>query len=355
MTNSTEILNYTESRSNADCSTVDSQALAIFKALVYSFIIIVSLIGNIAVIIAVHKDATRTITLYITNICAADLVITLIYLPRMVVRYALRSTRWVVGGTLGSILCKMVPYIYHVSVTASILTLLALAIDRFLAVLYPLKRRSTTTKTRHGKIAVVTIWATAFLARSPYFSVLTLKLKSNNDYICSSSFANQFSNYILIRNIYYTVLLVVFYLIPLVLTCFLYLAIIINLRKRQKPAATREEIFTSQPGLTFKTSFRKASKKTVYTLVTISIAFSLCWGMYFFAQVIFHSVPCDIRFWRTFLANINSAISPCVFLALNPHHRRLLQRSKVLSKMYSSRSCVVPERPLRPRAATMEL
>ncbi|XP_031560439.1 QRFP-like peptide receptor [Actinia tenebrosa] len=328
MINSTEMLNSTVTMSKVGQCSGDSEMAGIFKALTYGIIIVVSLIGNIAVITAACKDRTMnpTITLYITNICAADVIITLVYLPRMAVRYALRSTRWVIGGTLGSILCKLVPSIYHVSVTASILTLLALAIDRFLAVFYPLKRRFTVSKTRHGKIVVIMIWVTAFLARSPYLSVTTLRPKPNDNFICSASFSNLFDNYLLIRNIYYTLLLVAFYLIPLVLTCFLYLAIIIHLRMRQ-------EIFTSQPRIF---NFRKASKKTVFTFLAVSVSFSLCWGLYFFGQVVYTSVPCEIRFWRTFLANMNCAISPWVFLALNPHHRRLLKPSKVmLTGMYS--------------------
>ena len=132
MENLTRNLVNSSSRSSSACP-VDARVASTLKAVAYAIIITVSLIGNIATIVAVRRDKVmkKTINLFIANICVADLVITFVYLPRLLSRYWISSTQWMIGGTLGTVLCKVVPYINHVAVIVSILMLLALSIDRF--------------------------------------------------------------------------------------------------------------------------------------------------------------------------------------------------------------------------------
>ena len=148
------------------------------------------------------------------------------------------------------------------------------------------------------------------------------------------------------RQIYYTTLSIAFYAVPMVITCVLYSIIVIQLKRRQKPG-THQEIFPTERS-SFDNKFRRASRKTTYMLITISFVFSICWGPYFVAQAAIMSLPCWLRFWRTFLANSNCALSPCVFFALNSHYRKLLIKSSSgdgvkTRRKYSRKVTVHPE------------
>ncbi|KAH0945928.1 hypothetical protein HN011_007565 [Eciton burchellii] len=131
----------------------------------HSLVFVVGLFGNALVCMAVYRNhSMRTVTNYfIVNLAVADLLVLLICLPP--------SVLWDVTQTwfLGLKLCKAVPYLQTVSVSVSVLTLTFISIDRWYAICFPLKFKSTTGR---AKTAIIVIWLIALLFDIPDLLVL---------------------------------------------------------------------------------------------------------------------------------------------------------------------------------------
>ncbi|XP_032665474.1 orexin receptor type 2-like isoform X1 [Odontomachus brunneus] len=131
----------------------------------HSVVFVVGLIGNALVCMAVYRNhSMRTVTNYfIVNLAVADLLVLLICLPP--------SVLWDVTETwfLGLKLCKAVPYLQTVSVSVSVLTLTFISIDRWYAICFPLRFKSTTGR---AKTAIIIIWLIALLFDIPELLVL---------------------------------------------------------------------------------------------------------------------------------------------------------------------------------------
>ena len=132
------------------------------KTLAYSIIIFLSLVGNSIVIITVWRNSSmRSVTnLFIANLAASDLLITILCMPNMITQVYL-GFKWIFGAAI----CKIVVFFQSVSVGSSILTLLAISFDRFWAIVFPFKRRLSFFVAR---IILLVIWVISLSVMAPF-------------------------------------------------------------------------------------------------------------------------------------------------------------------------------------------
>ena len=112
----------------------DELSIKVVKILVYSVVMLVSLVGNslfIAVISRSRRMCSVTNYLLINN-AASDLLITVFNMPTYMKILVTGRYDWI-EGTLGLVLCKSVLFIQGFAVTNSVLTLTAIATDRFVS------------------------------------------------------------------------------------------------------------------------------------------------------------------------------------------------------------------------------
>ncbi|KAJ7321721.1 hypothetical protein OS493_034340 [Desmophyllum pertusum] len=123
----------------------------VFKVLACAIVIILSLVGNSLAIGSVYQNVNRrmrTVSNYlIVNLSIADLLVTVCNMPRFI-SILLVGYQWLIGGTFGLLMCKITSSVPFVSVLVSTLSFAFIALDRFLAVFFPLRRPMT------GKIMV---------------------------------------------------------------------------------------------------------------------------------------------------------------------------------------------------------
>ena len=95
----------------------------------------------------------------------SDLVFPLILLPVRITELVTDSGQWRVSGILGSIFCKLFYFESLVSLLVSAESLMWIAIDRFVAVVFPMKLGliSSTIRT----IAIASTWICASLVNFP--------------------------------------------------------------------------------------------------------------------------------------------------------------------------------------------
>lgn len=120
----------------------------------------VTTLGNSALLLTIFRDTRRLLqtppSLLIANLCVSDLVVGLISGNLVAVKDVYRFQHLPVPHELDPI----IRLVLGLSLFVSSATIIALSYDRYVAVMHPLKYRSTITRTR-VKICIALIWGVA--------------------------------------------------------------------------------------------------------------------------------------------------------------------------------------------------
>ena len=116
------------------------------KTFAYCLIFLVSLAGNTVIGIVVYKTKTmrKPINFLIVNMAISDLLLPIFLIPPEIQELYIDS--WLIGGPLGQALCKLVIFLADVSTAVSVQSLVLIAVDRFGAVVYPLRSPLISSK-----------------------------------------------------------------------------------------------------------------------------------------------------------------------------------------------------------------
>ncbi|XP_078374319.1 substance-P receptor-like [Oculina patagonica] len=297
-----------------ECFVRDSTAVKMLRIVSYCFLLVVSLLGNSVIIAVVWKEQRlrKSVNFFIVNMCVADLLITF-YMPRvMSVWYA--GYTWQVHGMIGLIFCKLAVFMHQTAICASIFTVVAISCDRFFAVVVPLK---TIITKKVCLIIIAIIWFLSVTIRLPMLYGLETGYDNNGRWSCYLSLDDAF--YKGAEKTYYKFTLIGLFAVPLSVIAVLYSGILISLKLRKVPG---EEVLRNMG----REKRRDAMiKRKVLRMVLIVVAvFVLCWLLYFVQLILFSykiQVTCDVLFLRLFLAHLNSALNPCLYLLLNENFR----------------------------------
>lgn len=125
--------------------------------------IVVTIGGNVLVCLAVglSRRLRRIANCFVVSLAVTDLLLGLLVLP-FSATLELRSGHWPLGGTL----CNIYVSLDVMFCTASILTLLAISVDRYLAISTPLCGPCRVTPPRVAQ-AITVIWVSSPLPSSP--------------------------------------------------------------------------------------------------------------------------------------------------------------------------------------------
>ena len=132
-------MNSTANGSSASWSCLNFSALKIGRIVTYCLIIIVSLVANSLIVIIVSKtqNLEEPINFFIANMASSDLLFPVFSIPFKL--SLLHDNSFLIGGQLSQALCKLVPFFGSVSFAVSVQNLILIAVDRFGAVVFPLR------------------------------------------------------------------------------------------------------------------------------------------------------------------------------------------------------------------------
>ena len=323
------VLNLT-STPNETCvnSAESSTPTKCIKTFAYSLIMFVSLFGNLAVIAIVSKNnRMRTTTnLLIANMAASDLMITSFALPREVAEVFIGHRRWLLKGTMGRILCKLVFFLQDLSTAVSMHSLVVIAIDRYRGIVFPF--RSPVITTKNCKAIIPVIWVVAMGLHGIYFYTSQLTM-SENKWYCTISWAPKFEEKTEV--IYFTILSVVIIFLPLCVILTLYTLILIELRKRK---------ISENNALELRSRRRKEDTAIMKRIVILVLLFSLCITPVIVSGLVFHFtwdsvLPCDMEHLfpvTKFVFYSNASLNPWVYIVLSERYRQGL---KELAKYFT--------------------
>lgn len=311
-------------------SSITSQVGKIFAC---SVVLAIALVGNLLVILVVHKNANmkKTINYFIVNMAVSDLVVPIVILPRVIVQEASGQQTWLaMEGTAGDILCKLMYFFSDLTMVVSILSLLCISTDRFCAVVFPMKLSLITSRVRIGLMAFT--WVFSVLYFVPFLYGFKL-MKINGETHCRLLWSEDISFHIQIQRAATITSCILFILVPCVLLTVMYSAILI---------VTRSTIVKGENANNARSRRQANNIKLLKLAVLTVVGFAFCYGPYnvflFYVTLISNWNISDSEALKTFLfaahflAYTNSALNPCLYFIFIENYRRGLQRILKISR-----------------------
>lgn len=284
-------------------------------------IIVTSLVGNILTITVTrrNKNMRKIAYNFVVNMAIADLLTTLINTPETLVVEIRNTDEWF-AGNVGVVLCKLLPFCQEVCAFCSIVSLLAIALDRFFAICFPLKRIMTQ---RISKIILLLSWLIPIFASAPMVVANNVFQDEGTNY-CVEEWPAPFDPD-KSSNDYTIILFVIFYLFPLVVISALYICVFYKIWQRRAPGN-----HSSRTNQVYSRSRRKALKM----FIAIVVCFALCWLpyhltfflMYYNKEFYNCGMPKDVYFISKYFSQAVSALNPCIYIIFNRDYRNGAKR-----------------------------
>ena len=220
--------NYTNNSLNQEfCKFLaEPISLIICKLIFLSIILICSLVGNalIITVVSLRQELRKTINIFIVNMAVSDLIFPLVSIPFSLAGIATNSLQWPIRDLPGLISCKLSLFLTPVSVTVSVQSLLWIAMNRFVAVVLPLKANLISSRFR--AFAIASTWVVAVLISSTdLYTTKFVQVGGNFYCIREDSLIHKTFGYGRV---------VLLTIAPLLLVTILYFAIAVTLRRQNK-------------------------------------------------------------------------------------------------------------------------
>ena len=300
-------------------SCYNPTARKIGETFAYCLIFVVSLVGNIFIGVIVYKTKTmrRPINYLIVNMAMSDLLFPIVLIPRVLALLYVDS--WLIDGPLGQALCKLTVFLQDVSSYVSVQSLVLIAVDRFGAVVFPL--RSPLISSKLCPVFILATWIVAMAIWSP--SLLVLKLvEYPKGWRCVLRWNEVFEEFSYYAN-YNLAMLVVFFYTPLVLIAILYTIIYFTLKSQTIPGEQSADARLQRV---------KREQNVLKMSITIVLGFAVCWLPASIAWIRFLFVSnirsCGFLYFAIvafFLAYANCAINPCICFIFSVNYRQALK------------------------------
>ncbi|XP_058491121.1 neuropeptide FF receptor 2a [Solea solea] len=290
----------------------------------YLLIFLVCMVGNgVVCFIVLRSKNMRTVTnLFILNLAVSDLLVGIFCMPTTLL------DNIITGWPFGSLVCKMSGMVQGISVSASVFTLVAIAVDRFRCIVYPFKQKLTIST---ATLIIVIIWVLAISIMCPSGVMLQVTKeqsirvllgydnKTTPFYWCRENWPNQE-----MRKIYTTVLFANIYLAPLSLIVIMYARIGITLFKTSVPSE-------GKPGHNNRHTVSKKKQRVIKMLLIVALLFILSWLPLWTLMMLsdyasltepqYRIINIYIYPFAHWLAFFNSSVNPIIYGFFNENFR----------------------------------
>ncbi|XP_029004230.1 neuromedin-U receptor 1 isoform X2 [Betta splendens] len=246
---------------------------------VYLLIFVVGVVGNAltCTVIARNKVMWTPTNYYLFSLAVSDLLVLLLGMPLEL--YELWRNYPFLLGTGG---CYFKTFLFETVCLASILNVTALSVERYIAVVHPLRAKYVVTRT-HAKRVILSVWGVSVLCAAPNTSlhgIATLRAPAGpggrgraqlpDSAICTLVKPRWVYN----LTIQGTTLL--FFVLPMLTISVLYMLIGLRL-KREKMRGALEAKSDSSCGL--RTQQQKARRRQVTKMLfVLVVVFGICWA-----------------------------------------------------------------------------
>ncbi|KFO60465.1 Prokineticin receptor 2, partial [Corvus brachyrhynchos] len=230
-------------------------------------IMLVCGIGNFIFIAALarYKKLRNLTNLLIANLAISDFIVAIVCCPFEMDYYVVRQLSW----EHGHVLCASVNYLQTVSLYVSTNALLAIAVDRYLAIVHPLKPRM---KYQTATFLIALVWIVSILVAIPsaYFATETVlfKIKNQEKIFCGQIWPVDQQMY---YKSYFLFIFGIEFVAPVITMTLCYARISHELWFKTVPGFQTEQIRKRL----------RCRRKTVMVLMCILTAYVLCWAPFY--------------------------------------------------------------------------
>jgi len=287
--------------------------IVVVLSLFYGAISLVAVLGNSTVILIVltSRRMQKSVTnFFIANLALADVIIGLFAIPFQFQAALLQ--RW----NLPEFLCPFCPFFQNLSVNASIFTLTAIAVDRYKAIMFPLKSHASKSRT---KVIILIIWIVSAILAVPMAIAFRANMVQPDLLQCIPT--NIELKYFMW---YKNFLCLVQYFIPLILISGAYIRMAVALWSARTPGAAQLER---------DIAVMNNKKKVIKMLMVVVALFTLAWlplQVYdvlnqIFVEINYYPYINIIWFCCHWLAMSNSCYNPFIYLLCNEKFKKELR------------------------------
>ena len=294
-----------------------------------SLVSISAFVGNFLVTVIFLKNAPlRTSTNYfIVNMAVSDLMSALTNWPLYATEGMLSRKRVIEDSMAASVVCKLGIYSRTISQAVSVLSLVLIVVDRFIAIVRPFQATRITKRLR--AVLLSSSWIFSLCGAFPYvwFSKI---VQEGRQTFCR--FTYSWSKIGI--SIFYTVGFLIFYCIPLTLIIVLYCRIMRCLKRTRPVDETRQHSIALR--------HRQQNRMVMKVFISIVIAFFLCWTplcVYLVLKMVFPSLftkdTCMLLLGLSYyvLPSLSTAINPVILFVSSSRF------SNPLKEMFSCLIC----------------
>ncbi|KAI1305386.1 Gastrin/cholecystokinin type B receptor [Halotydeus destructor] len=205
-----------------------------FKVLLvvlYTAVFITCLIGNSLVIavVTLERRMRSATNLFLTNLAAADLMVAMFCIYQNLLLWVLNH-EW----ALGTVLCKVYHFANALAYTSSVLIMVLIAIERYIAIMYPMATRRVLRMSYLRTVTIV-VWLLSAAICAPrlwMFDMVQISGQGKSELICILQVA-QYD-----PRLYNMVNFVALFLVPVMVMLFIYIRLAVKLYSTDLSALT---------------------------------------------------------------------------------------------------------------------
>ncbi|XP_070703396.1 neuromedin-U receptor 1 [Pempheris klunzingeri] len=290
---------------------------------IYLLIFLTGLSGNLltCAVIAKHKKMRNPTNLYLLSLAVSDVLVLLFGMPLEI--YDLWQNYPFLFGEGG---CYFKTFLFETVCFASILNVTALSVERYIAVVHPLKTRYLSTN-QHAKRVITIVWVVSMICAIPNTSlhgIFYLPERKEESAICTVV------KPLWIYNMVMQITTVCFYFVPMAVISVLYLLMGLHLgRERRQPRGSLGKNCSSNNQRKISVNGRR---RQVNKMLSIVVAvFGVCWAPFHIERLLWSS----ISQWTDLMHNIyqyvhilsgvffylSSAVNPIIYSLLSTRFR----------------------------------
>ncbi|KAJ0179654.1 hypothetical protein K1T71_004245 [Dendrolimus kikuchii] len=290
--------------------------------------ILLSLVANVLlIIVAVKCNYTKNVTnIFLVNLSAADLLVTGVCMPIQLSKAI--TLIWFYGETV----CKIVNYIQGVAVAASVFTITAMSVDRWLSI--SPEPRLRPPGRRQAMLLLLLLWVAALLIFIPVLMVASVRketvpviskahnnisIETRDVHFCTEEWPGPDT-----RKQFGMFSFTLVYAIPGSITIMSYACMGRTLCSVRPPFDIDEGNVSMQQGL----RLMKERKRVAWILLLLAVLFALCWLPYNIMQLLLDINLVDAKHlsaflpYALFIGHANSAINPIVYCLMTRNFQR---------------------------------
>nr|XP_023683280.1 neuromedin-U receptor 2-like [Paramormyrops kingsleyae]XP_023683281.1 neuromedin-U receptor 2-like [Paramormyrops kingsleyae]XP_023683282.1 neuromedin-U receptor 2-like [Paramormyrops kingsleyae] len=254
-------------------------------SLTYLLIFTVGVTGNLltCTVIAKHQKMRTPTNLYLFSLAVSDLLVLIFGMPLEI--YDMWQNYPFPFGEGG---CYFKIFLFETVCFASILNVTALSMERYIAVMHPLKSRYVMTN-QHARRVITGVWVVSFICAIPNTSLhgiyyLYLPEKVAESAICS------LLKPLWMYNLVIQITTVLFYFVPMTIISVLYL--VIGRRLNRENRVPKEKLGGKRTsGATWKIHLECDRRRQVNKMLTVVVVvFAICWAPFHVDRLLWSSV-----------------------------------------------------------------